>query len=108
MSKIPFYIVTDIIEYIGGNDYLILRKKLTYLSQAMDLFYSDYNNNSFWLWNEWRKKNGFSNLSKPIIPERIKNIRNNPYVISIDPPLISIDTEKLIDLHKKTRDYIYN
>ena len=108
MHIIPFYLVTYIIEYIGGNDYLDSRKKLTYLSQAMDLIYSDYNHNSFWLWNEWRKKNGFSNLSKPIIPERIKNIRNNPYVISIDPPLISIDTEKLLDLHKKTRDYIYN
>ena len=108
MSKIPFHIVTYIIEYIGGNDYLDSRKKLTYLSQAIDLIYSDYNNNSFWLWNEWRKKNGFRNLSKPIIPERLKNIRNNPYVISLDPPLISLDTEKLLDLHKKTREYIYN
>ena len=47
MPKVPFYIVTYIIEYIGGNDYLDSRKKLTNLSQALDLIYSDYNNNSF-------------------------------------------------------------
>ena len=108
MSVIPDCIIIKIISYIGGNEYLIRRQELTYLSQTLDLIYSDYNDNSFWSWNEWRKKNGLSLLSKPIIPDRFKNIRNNPYIISIDPPLISIEKRKLLDLHKKTRNYIYN
>ena len=108
MGKLPNNIIKNIIEYIGGNNYLISRKNLTYLSQALDLFYSDYNSDSFWLWNAWRTRNGFNLLCKPIIPERLQNIQNNPYVNSIDPPLISMNIDKLLDLHKKEREYIFS
>ena len=108
MDALPVHIFKEIINYLGGETYLYERRQLSQLSEAMDLYYSDYSDNSYWKWGKWRKKHGIISISKPNIPERFKKIKNNPFIISVDPPLISKNIYDLMLLHEKKRKYIFN
>mgnify|MGYP001246582559 CR=1 FL=1 len=98
-----------------GKDYWYNRQQLTYLSQVIDLYNSDYKFSSYWLWNPWRQKeqnNWYLNrtLRKPEIPERFMNYRDNPYISNIDPPIINHDTHNIdnyYDKHVNFRDLVF-
>jgi hypothetical protein len=108
MDNLPISISKEIINYLGGEEYLYERKQLSYLSKAIDLYYSNYSDDSYWKWGKWREKNGIISISKPTIPERFKKIKNNPFIISVDPPLISKNIDDLMLLHEIKRKYIFN
>ena len=47
MNNLPVSISKEIINYLGGEEYLYERKQLSYLSNAIDLYYSYYSNDSY-------------------------------------------------------------
>lgn len=108
MNNLPVSISKEIINYLGGEEYLYERKQLSYLSNAIDLYYSYYSNDSYWKWGKWREKHGIISISKPTIPKRFKKIKNNPFIISIDPPLLSKNINELVFLHELKRKYIFD
>ena len=103
-NKLSIEVKELILEFCGGKQFLLKRKMLTHISEAIDLFYSNYSDNSFWYWNEWRKRNGYHQLSKPEIPNRFRKIKNNNYIKSIDPPIINGNIVNLQCLHKRIRN----
>ena len=106
--------IWNIITLFLGENYWEKRNHLTNLSQALDLKYSNYANHSYWKWFSWRKRemnNWYLNdieLMKPILPKRLKNYITNPYIISIEPPLLNMNSHLLCDDHIKARKIVFN
>lgn len=108
--------IWNIITLFLGKNYWKKRNHLTNISKALDLKYSNYSYHCYWKWNLWRKKHMNSwyltniQLSKPILPERLKNYHKNPYIKSINPPLLNNTTKFLYREHedcvKTVFDYI--
>ena len=86
-----------------GKDYWKHRHDLTEICNALDFSSSDYTINSYWLWNEWRRRNTPEILLlKPIIPNRLKTIDllKNRYIRSVDPPeTVSYNYLKFLHSH---------
>tara|TARA_B100000575_G_C23142124_1_gene665023 strand:- start:3988 stop:4356 length:369 start_codon:yes stop_codon:yes gene_type:complete len=115
-SRKEYEFPTDIwciINLYLGHKYWENRKELTYLSQALDFSSSNYIYHSYWTWYKWREKLENSwylgkRLMKPKIPKRFINLQlNNPYIISIDPPKLSICQKNIIESHSYYRDKVH-
>ena len=108
MIFFPDDVWTIINSFLGVN-YWYNRKKLGSLSNAIDFITSDYSNNSYWKWNNWRKNKAHLNICiyKPVLPHRFINITNNQYVSNIDPPKLNKSLYILAKLQKEYSDKIY-
>lgn len=87
------YEIWEIITTFLGKDYWGNRRNLTYVLEALDLLYSDYNKNSL-----------FKLYKAPEIPNYFNKIKYNPYIISIRPPILNSTGKYLRKLHK----YLYS
>tara|TARA_B100000242_G_C43021226_1_gene475255 strand:- start:20 stop:349 length:330 start_codon:yes stop_codon:yes gene_type:complete len=98
-----------IINSFLGVNYWYNRKKLTSLSNAIDFITSDYSNNSYWKWNNWRKNKLYLDtyIYKPLLPHRFINITNNPYILCVEPPKLTKSLDILSKLQKEYSDKIY-
>lgn len=98
--------IWGIITLFLGKNYWEKRNHLTHISNALDLKYSNYAYHSYWKWNYWREKHINSwyltniKLSKPCLPERLKGHITNPYIKSINPPLLNKSSQFLYNEHK--------
>jgi len=108
MIFFPADVWTIINSFLGVN-YWYNRKKLTLLSQAIDFITSDYSINSYWKWNNWRKKNFYLNtpIYKPLLPHRFINIDSNPYILCIEPPICNESLDILTKQQKEYSNKIY-
>lgn len=108
ITKKHYYFPPEVWEIITsylGENYWDERIKLTYISQALDFAYSDYNINSYWKWYKWRQRSNNSwyldkLYEKPETPLRFNKIKNNPYIMSVDPPKLTFKYEYLRNLHR--------
>ena len=106
-KKLYPQIIEIIIQFLGGKKFFFYRKELTNVSQALDLFYSNYANDSYWKWNHWRKRNGYDEISKPVLPKRLENFKSNSYIHSLDPPVIYKTPVDLYKIHQNLSRIIF-
>ena len=106
-KKLYPQIIEIIIQFLGGKKFFFYRKELTNVSQALDLFYSNYANDSYWKWNHWRKRNGYNEISKPVLPTRLYNSESNSYIHSLDPPVIYKTPIDLYKIHQNLSRIIF-
>ena len=93
--------------YLGEN-YWNDRYCLTQCSQALDFLTSDYRNNSYWKWINWRLKYDKDWIQhKPVLPMRFHHIKQNLYIKSIDPPMLNINGNILVKKHIMYRKKVF-
>lgn len=107
-----------ITQYLGTS-YWFHRKKLTELSFALDLIHSDYawQLSSYYRWKAWREKkqnNWYLTkpFTKPTLPRRFKNWKQNPYIKEVDNYIRLSEPcpneYSLYYQHEKSRKIVFN
>lgn len=107
-----------ITQYLGTS-YWFHRKKLTELSFALDLIHSDYawKLGSYYRWKAWREKkqnNWYLTkpFTKPTLPLRFKNWKQNPYIKEVDNYICLSEPcpneYSLYYQHEKSRKIVFN
>jgi len=107
-----------ITQYLGTS-YWFHRKKLTELSFALDLIHSDYawQLGSYYRWKAWREKkqnNWYLTkpFTKPTLPWRFKNWKQNPYIKEVDNYICLSEPYpneySLYKQHEKSRKIVFN
>ena len=107
-----------ITQYLGTS-YWFHRKKLTELSFALDLIHSDYawKLGSYYRWKAWREKkqnNWYLTkpFTKPTLPLRFKNWKQNPYIKEVDNYICLSEPYpneySLYKQHEKSRKIVFN
>ena len=95
-----------------GEAYWKNRYELTLLLHVSEFWFGDYTDNSYWSWHKWRHKPennwylGFE-YKVPKLPDRLKNIHMNPYVISVNPPKINLTSKQLRCLYQHLHDKVH-
>lgn len=103
----PELVVSKINTFLGLG-YWKDRKQLTILSEAMDFAFSDYFLSSYWLWNDWRKRNPLINYDFiPKFNPRFRGIENNEFISKISPPELTISHYEIERRHKELRARVF-